>query len=68
MLLQSAPGESGGPKPGDDSRSMQQQQLEQQQKHQKLDYDGTKTHMLDYAPAPGWTVHVTNEGRLYYCK
>ncbi|XP_060523757.1 FERM and PDZ domain-containing protein 4 [Cylas formicarius] len=24
-------------------------------------------HVLDYAPAPGWTVHVTKEGRLYYC-
>lgn len=32
------------------------------------DAEGHKTHMLDYAPAPGWTVHVTNEGRLYYCK
>lgn len=28
----------------------------------------TTTHVLDYAPAPGWTVHVTKEGRLYYCK
>ncbi|XP_017783981.1 PREDICTED: FERM and PDZ domain-containing protein 4 [Nicrophorus vespilloides] len=26
-----------------------------------------KTLVLDYAPVPGWTVHVTNEGRLYYC-
>ncbi|XP_044756049.1 uncharacterized protein LOC123314773 isoform X2 [Coccinella septempunctata] len=25
------------------------------------------THVLDYAPAPGWTVHITKEGRLYYC-
>lgn len=32
------------------------------------DVEGHKIHMLDYAPAPGWTVHVTNEGRLYYCK
>lgn len=32
------------------------------------DADGTQTHILDYAPAPGWTVHVTKEGRLYYCK
>lgn len=30
--------------------------------------DGTQTHMLDYAPAPGWTVHVAKDGRLYYCK
>lgn len=25
-------------------------------------------HILDSAPAPGWTAHVTKEGRLYYCK
>lgn len=25
------------------------------------------THMLDCAPAPGWTVHVNTSGRLYYC-
>ncbi|XP_045467431.1 uncharacterized protein LOC123675910 isoform X2 [Harmonia axyridis] len=25
------------------------------------------THVLDYAPAPGWTVHISKEGRLYYC-
>ncbi|XP_066156044.1 FERM and PDZ domain-containing protein 4 isoform X3 [Euwallacea fornicatus] len=24
-------------------------------------------HILDSAPAPGWTAHVTKEGRLYYC-
>jgi len=25
-------------------------------------------HILDSAPAPGWTAHVTKDGRLYYCK
>ncbi|KAG5889216.1 hypothetical protein JTB14_018639 [Gonioctena quinquepunctata] len=29
--------------------------------------EGTYKHVLDYAPAPGWTVHVNKEGRLYYC-
>ncbi|XP_030750842.1 FERM and PDZ domain-containing protein 4 isoform X2 [Sitophilus oryzae] len=24
-------------------------------------------HLLDSAPAPGWTVHVTKDGRLFYC-
>lgn len=52
MLLQAIPGESG-PKATPET---------------KQDADGTQTHILDYAPAPGWTVHVTKEGRLYYCK
>ncbi|XP_072400466.1 uncharacterized protein [Diabrotica undecimpunctata] len=30
-------------------------------------FDITFKHVLDYAPAPGWTLHVNAEGRLYYC-
>ena len=55
MLLQSS-GDSGA-KPPDESRTPAHP-----------DSDGTTTHILDYAPAPGWTVHANNEGRLYYCK
>ncbi|XP_063906566.1 FERM and PDZ domain-containing protein 4 isoform X2 [Zophobas morio] len=54
MLLQSS-GDSGA-KPPDESRTPAHP-----------DSDGTTTHILDYAPAPGWTVHANNEGRLYYC-
>lgn len=63
MLLQSAgPGSDaggggGGNRPCDVPGSKQREE-----------YDGTHTHMLDYAPAPGWTVHVAKDGRLYYCK
>ncbi|CAH0552576.1 unnamed protein product [Brassicogethes aeneus] len=59
MLLQATPGECGS-KPASCA-------LEPRNSHVP-DFDGTHTHMLDYAPAPGWTVHVTKEGRLYYCK
>lgn len=55
MLLQTVPGDSGA-KPSDESKTLHPES------------DGTATHILDYAPAPGWTVHVTKEGRLYYCK
>ncbi|XP_044262585.1 uncharacterized protein LOC123010031 isoform X1 [Tribolium madens] len=51
MLLQTIPGDPGAK--SDDSS--------------KPELDTTGAHVLDYAPAPGWTVHVTNEGRLYYC-
>ncbi|KAH0811209.1 hypothetical protein GEV33_011584 [Tenebrio molitor] len=54
MLLQTVPGDSGA-KPSDESKTLHPES------------DGTATHILDYAPAPGWTVHVTKEGRLYYC-
>ncbi|KAF7267769.1 hypothetical protein GWI33_019006 [Rhynchophorus ferrugineus] len=39
-----------------------QQQPQQQQECSRA------LHILDSAPAPGWTVHVTPEGRLFYCK
>ncbi|XP_065157714.1 uncharacterized protein [Atheta coriaria] len=32
-----------------------------------LGHAEARAHMLDYAPAPGWTVHVNKDGRLYYC-
>ncbi|XP_049820485.1 uncharacterized protein LOC109608589 isoform X2 [Aethina tumida] len=56
MLLQSGsePGPKSGPGP-------------EESRNPTPDSDSTRTHMLDYAPAPGWTVHVTKEGRLYYC-
>lgn len=58
MLLQTIPTETGG---GAQRSSMEL-------KSGLPEPDDTHTHILDYAPAPGWTVHVTKDGRLYYCK
>lgn len=55
MLVQTAPTDKG---PNAVSEGPQQQN--------NTCKDGF-THMLDYAPAPGWTVHVAKTGRLYYC-
>ncbi|CAG9865501.1 unnamed protein product [Phyllotreta striolata] len=62
-MLQSDPLEQqvGIVSKSDGSEEAQQQQLVQNA------YDSTLNHVLDYAPAPGWTLHVTKEGRLYYC-
>ncbi|CAH1119218.1 unnamed protein product [Phaedon cochleariae] len=29
--------------------------------------DSTLGHVVDYAPAPGWTLHANKDGRLFYC-
>ncbi|KAF5288117.1 hypothetical protein FQA39_LY15504 [Lamprigera yunnana] len=59
MLLQSAPSSSET-----DSKSVEEKTTQSLEKSVEL----ANTHILDYAPAPGWTTHVTKEGRLYYCK
>lgn len=61
MLLQTNP--ATGPETGSKSQPPE----ERATIHPK-ENDSHATHMLDYAPAPGWTIHVTKEGRLYYCK
>ncbi|KAI4458585.1 membrane associated guanylate kinase-related [Holotrichia oblita] len=56
MLLQSTPSGADEPSAGDPM------------KHQTIKENSDfHSYMLDYAPAPGWTVHSTKEGRLYYC-
>ncbi|XP_071050930.1 FERM and PDZ domain-containing protein 4 isoform X1 [Onthophagus taurus] len=55
MLLQAQPNDSSSKL--EDYPNIQRQQNAAE----------SHTHMLDYAPAPGWTVHSTKEGRLYYC-
>lgn len=60
MLLQSTT-TSG---PDSESRPIEEQRSRSPEKGT----EPANTHILDYAPAPGWTTHVTKEGRLYYCK
>lgn len=60
MLLQSTPSSI----PESESKIAEEQLSETQEKTTET----ANTHILDYAPAPGWTTHVTKEGRLYYCK
>ncbi|KAF5300657.1 hypothetical protein FQR65_LT09121 [Abscondita terminalis] len=60
MLLQATPSGSES-----ESKSVEEQTAKNSpEKSVEL----ANTHILDYAPAPGWTTHVTKEGRLYYCK
>lgn len=63
MLLQTTPPMTEcGPRPPDTKPP-----LPPSTQH-KENSDIPHTHMLDWAPAPGWTAHVSKEGRLYYCK
>ncbi|KAK5650693.1 hypothetical protein RI129_001722 [Pyrocoelia pectoralis] len=59
MLLQAAP---SGPDTTE-QKAVENQTTKPFEKPVEL----ANTHVLDYAPAPGWTTHVTKEGRLYYC-
>ncbi|XP_057666349.1 FERM and PDZ domain-containing protein 4 [Diorhabda carinulata] len=46
---------------------VQKSDVSEGNKEHKNAFDSTFKHVLDYAPAPGWTLHVNADGRLYYC-
>ncbi|XP_050308771.1 FERM and PDZ domain-containing protein 4 [Anthonomus grandis grandis] len=56
--------QNGLRKPEPEGSSLKQQQTKDSRSQEEC---SRALHILDSAPAPGWTAHVTKEGRLYYC-
>ncbi|CAG9765036.1 unnamed protein product [Ceutorhynchus assimilis] len=50
------------------NNSLPEATAENQISEEKLQEECSRAlHILDSAPAPGWTAHATKDGRLYYC-